>query len=154
MEMGLWAPNHKMTQPWKFILLSGGTREKLSELLVKIKSEGKDLNDVAKKAIYNKMQNPTEIVAVGMHRVDSAFQQREDYATMACAIQNISLFLWEKGIGTKWSTGAAAFHPETYEMLDLDPQEIELVGLLMMGNPKKVPEVKPRVPLEQVFSVK
>ena len=84
--------------------------------------------------------------------VDDAFQQREDYATLACSIQNMSLYLWEQGIGAKWRTGAVTRHPEVYDLLKLDPSKEEIIGFVNIGRPSKTPEAKPRPELSEVLS--
>ena len=35
LESGIWAPNHHLTQPWKFFVISGEARNKLGEVMVK-----------------------------------------------------------------------------------------------------------------------
>lgn len=41
-------------------------------------------------------------------------REREDYAACCCAIQNLYLLLWQRGIGLKWNTGRLVREPRFY----------------------------------------
>jgi nitroreductase len=128
---GTWAQNHKLTEPWRFIVLGPETHRALA-------------------AIDGKLATKPCIVAVTCLRTGDAFQQREDYAAACCAIQNIQLAAWAEGIGMQWSTGRTAMSPQTQALLSINPDEEEFVGLLYFGYPASVPKPQPRRPLAEV----
>ena len=132
LEAGLWAQNHRLTQPWRFALLGPQTREQLTRF-------------------FPKAPTKPEIVAVSCLRSDGGEQEREDYAAVACAIQNIQLAAWDLGLGMQWSSGRAATGPENYAVLDIDPARETLVGLLLFGFPETVPATQSRQPLDEVL---
>jgi nitroreductase len=128
---GLWAQNHKLTEPWRFIVLGPETHRALA-------------------AIDQKLATKPAIVAVTYRLSGDAVQQREDYAATCCAIQNIQLAAWADGLGMQWSTGRTSQLPETRALLGINPDEEELVGLLYFGYPASVPKAQPRKPLAEV----
>lgn len=45
LEAGVWAPNHRHTEPWKFFVLRGKGREQLGQALADIMREGMENPD-------------------------------------------------------------------------------------------------------------
>lgn|GEM_PF-108338 len=135
LEMALWAPNHKNTHPWIFFVIGPKTREKLIQLAIDLKgSDGKQLPETKIEKIKSKLGRCSHMVAMAMNKSDDAFREKEDYATLACGIQNLSLYLHNQNIGSKWSTGKFTRHPKTYEILELNSDKIEIVGVLLIGH--------------------
>ena len=62
-------------------------------------------------------------------------QQEEDYAACACAVQNLMLYLWQAGIGVKWTTGQVTRDPRLYEILGVDGDMERVTGLFWYGYP-------------------
>lgn len=129
---GLWAQNHRLTQPWRFAIVGPQTRVALTPLFPKAPSK-------------------PAIVAVSCLKGDDAVQEREDYAAVACAVQNIQLAAWDLGLGMQWSSGRAATGPDNYAVLGIDAQRETLVGLLLFGFPARVPDAQTRKPLADVL---
>ncbi len=129
---GTWAQNHKLTEPWRFIVLGPHTHAAMT-------------------AIDAKLATKPAIVAVTCRRSSDAAQQREDYAAVCCAIQNIQLAAWADGVGMQWSTGRTAMSPQTHALLGIHADEEEMTGLLYFGYPAAVPNAKPRKPLADVI---
>merc|ERR1712194_787737 len=65
---------------------------------------------------------------------------REDYAAVCCAVQNLCLSLHNAGIGTKWTTGAVNFHEKFAEIVGVDDDEYVVVTI-WFGTPQNVPAV-------------
>lgn len=147
LDAAIHAPNHKNTAPWKFYWLGREARQPLVELSVKLRrdKEGKDLPPGLVQAIENKILDPDVLMVVTRKNTDNAFQAREDYAAIACAIHNLSLSLWDKGVGTKWSTGEITRHAETYRNLSIHPQSETIEGFIWIGVPQRIPPKPPKV---------
>ena len=69
-------------------------------------------------------------------------RDRENYAAVCCAIQNLSLTLWAQGVGMKWTTGPVTRDPGIYAILGIDPEREEIVGLMWYGYPAETPAMK------------
>ena len=70
---------------------------------------------------------------------DDELLQREDYASCCCAIQNLTLYLSEAGVATKWATGPITRDRRFYELLGTDPDTEQVVGVVWYGYPKILP---------------
>lgn len=143
------APCHRLTWPWRFTRVGPQTRQALVDLNLRVKGEKRALSDEVRAKITRRMRDP-ELVVVSQVRCDDPMRSKEDYAAVACAIQNFSLSLHTEGIGTKWGTGAITRHPEAYGLVGVDPSAEEIVGFLFVGHPAVVPEAPVRPPLDEV----
>lgn len=148
----LRAPNHKLTNPWRFTRLGPDARAAVTELGVSLKREkaGDRWSDAREAAVRAKLSSPAELVVVSQVLSGDGFRRREDYAAVSCAIQNASLSLWSEGVGSKWSSGGVTHHARTYAICRIDPDVEEIVGFLWMGAAAVVPDPA-RTPLEDVL---
>ncbi len=159
LDAGLWAPNHKLTQPWGFIQIGPETRARLAELAAaqaassaKPGSDAASIAQLEAKTRAKLLAKPT-IIAVTCRRSADPIREQEDRAAVAAAIQNIQLAAWAEGVGTKWSTGKVIRLPATATLLGFDPAEAEILGLLFFGQPAEVPEPKARKPIGEVLRI-
>ena len=140
-EMGGWAPNHKLTLPLQFFKLGKVSRSELAELALEMaqSKQSESLTSEQCKKISEKILECPEIVIIGQKKFLDKNQELEDYATVSCAVQNISLFLWSRGIGCKWSTGAITKHERLFNIIKRTSETTHLRGFLWIGVPKEVP---------------
>jgi nitroreductase len=150
-ELAIAAPNHKQTWPWRFYLTSQNTRQKLANLAVKFKEmkDGGTISEVAKNAVHKKYFESAELMILAIARSEDETQAKEDYASLACGVQNMSLYFHSEGIGTKWSTGKVTQSAETYQVLGLDSAKIELCGFLWIGKATSTPPKTQRPPASE-----
>lgn len=142
------APNHRLTFPWRFVRVGRETRQPLADLAVRLQTEKKGpLPPEAETKVRAKILDPHELIVVSVVRDPDPMIAREDYASAACAIQNIHLSLWADGVASKWGTGAPTRHPEGYALFGLDPDRDEIVGFVWVGIAAKVPPAPARPPL-------
>ena len=156
LECAIRAPNHKLTDPWRFARVGPETRQQIVDLGVAIKRDkardkGKELSERREEKIRAKLGNSPEVIVVSQVLDDDEFRRKEDYAAIACAIQNFMLCLWEEGVGSKWATGSVTRHPKTYQILDIDPDREEIVGFVWVGHSSRELVETPRRPLEEVY---
>lgn len=140
LELARWAPNHHLTEPWRFYLVGERTRERIVELNREIVAarQGDAAGD-AKAASWRRI--PGWFV-VTRANAPSERQAWEDYAACACAIHNIALYLWSGGVGMKWTTGPVTRHQRFYEILGIDPSDETVVGLIWYGYPDEQPQTR------------
>ncbi len=158
LQVAMLAPNHKLTFPWKFVVVGPESRQALKEqkkqeALAKRITPATDA-ELAKmeEQLQLKMLNPAALVAFCCTRNEDEFRQREDYAAVCCGIQNFTIALAAKGYQTKWSTGRVTRSPDTYELLSVDPTRFEIVGFLWVGKVKGDLPFQMRPPLEAALS--
>ena len=136
-ELARWAPNHHLTEPWHFYSFGAETKAKTIELIRQIVVETKD-----EKIAEFKAQSAAEIpgwLLVTCTKSDDELLQREDYASCCCAIQNLTLYLSEAGVASKWTTGMVTRDQRFFDLLGIDPDREFVVGLIWYGYPKMLP---------------
>ena len=141
-DHAVWAPNHYLSQPWRFRLLGPETRELLCLLNADLaRAKGGD------KAANHKLQRWRQVpgwLLLSCVRSPDPVREREDFAACCCAAQNLMLFLWEKEIGVKWNTGDVTRHPRFFEIIGVDSTLEFTVGLFWYGYAVSVPETARR----------
>jgi nitroreductase len=142
LEVAIYAPNHRLTQPWRFVLLDAETRLQYANLRRDLAlQQGKN-----PQAIYaNFIQIPAFIFVV-MAQDSDAVTRDEDYAATATLIQNLMLLATERGLGSKWSSFPT--EPVFRAWLRLHDNET-VVGVVHLGYPAIIPAIKTRVPARQ-----
>ncbi len=156
LDYGIWAPNHRLTQPWRFTLVGPETKAALARALGDDRLSDEPETDPARrqtireKAEQKILSRPT-ILAVTCVRSDKPSRQVEDLAATAAAIQNIQLAAWAEGIGVQWSTGRVNYLPDTPRRLAFDETTEQIVGLLFMGHPAKTPAPQSRRPVTEIL---
>lgn len=153
-DVGRFAPNHKLTEPWRFIVPGEITRELIetawadfaaSRLPADVTEERRE---EARRASRGKIGSKPALVIVTQLLDPDPFRCEEDYAAVAGAIQNIQLAAWALGLGCQWSTSPATCAPEVVGAAEI-PSSERVVGFLFMGYPAVVPQVN-RKPLDEV----
>jgi nitroreductase len=145
-----WAPNHRMTEPWRLTIIGKESREALADALANQAASGQDLSGLAKakaEARRKVMSSPV-LLAVTCRLEGKPAQQFEDLASVCAAMQNLQLAAWSEGIGSHWNTGKVTRLPETSALLGLSERGEQLVGFLYLGYPAQVPEPPKRRPIE------
>ena len=137
-EAAVWAPNHHVTEPWHFYHLGRETIEQCLDLCSEIVTARKGL-DAARFKREQWSEKPGWLV-VTCRRSDDELLQREDYAACSAAVQNLMLYLWKAGVGSKWTTGDITRDERFFEIVGFDGGEELVVGLLWFGYPKITPE--------------
>ncbi len=134
LENANWAPTHKLTEPWRFVVIRG---QKLAELSKYIgdfyleNNKGDSFSELKyKKMVSNILKSPC-IIAIGIHR-DLTVPEWEETAAVAMAVQNMWLSCTSLGIGSYWGTSPAALSASTF--LEFD-ENVTCKGFFFMGYP-------------------
>ena len=141
LEAARWAPNHKLTQPWRFWIIGSQTQQGLAHIYaenraLKKSDKASDLyQELYTKAVEKFMAIP-KIVLVGQVLNENPIVVKEDYAACACAIQNFQLMAWSLKLGVQWSTGPILKDERTMEKLKISANKVELIGALYIGFQK------------------
>lgn len=142
------APNHRLTQPWRFYVLGPAAREAYGGALGERKA--KKIND----AVLAKNTRDTTaaehralpaMVAVSVVKNDNPEIAEEDYAAAMMAIQNLALAAVEHGLGTHIKTGAIMQDPAARAAVGV-PENERIVAIVNVGEPAEVPPPKLRQP--------
>ena len=137
-EVARWAPNHHVTEPWHFYLMGPQKVAGSIELIGELIEETRDDPDLAEFKRESARAMPGWLL-VTCRRNDDALREREDYAAVCCAIQNLLLYLSEADVACKWTTGLITRDPRFFELMGIDMDEEFVVGLFWYGYPKILP---------------
>jgi nitroreductase len=146
-----WAPNHRLTEPWRFYLIGKQTAAGVIDLAAELDAAAKgERAGVARRA---RLQGIPGFFVLTSRVSEDRLLEREDYAACCCAAQNLMLYLWACGIGVKWTTGGITRHERFYEQLCIDSAKEIVVGFFWYGWPKVVPAQKRREVVEIVTAL-
>lgn len=135
-DLARHAPNHKLTQPWRFRILGPETRAALESVC-------------GEKEAMKLRRAPTLILATAVLSGDP-LTDREDVLATGCAVYGVLLGATERGLASYWRTPAALGTPEARAVLGLDPAE-DVVALIHLGPVVSEPPEKERAPVEDVL---
>jgi nitroreductase len=146
LEAAVLAPNHHLTQPWRFYVLGPEARRGYGLALGERKARKLPDPDAAN-AIRSRTAAEHEafpaLIAVAMVLHENPETREEDYAAVMQAIANIMLAAVERGLGTHMRTGAVMDDPAARAAVGVGEGE-RIVALLNVGVPAEVPAPKPR----------
>lgn len=141
------APNHRMTQPWRFYVLGPDARHAYGTALAARKAR-KIEDPVARaereKVIATDHAALPAVIAVAMVQDDNPEIREEDYAAIFMGLQNLSLAAEALGLGTHIKTGAVMDDPAARAAVGL-PEGERIVAIVNVGEPAEVPDAKARV---------
>ncbi|MDB5080876.1 MAG: nitroreductase [Chloroflexi bacterium] len=140
LEAATYAPNHHITEPWRFIVLTGPAREALGELMEQsLREKMLETESEKAQAALNKERNkplraPVVIVVASVKPETPKTVDIENVEAVAAAIQNMLLVAAEEGLATIWRSGEPSRDPKIKAHFDLSPEE-HIVGFVYVGYP-------------------
>jgi len=138
LELARWAPNHHLTNPWRFTVLG-------PEALQRLK-------DAAGPDAAAKLDRAPTLIAVGATQSgDDAVQDEEDLLAAGCAAFLVLLGAEERGLASYWRTPAVLRTPEGRAALSV-PDDVRLIGLLHLGPRRQEQPAPERAPLADVVT--
>lgn len=131
-----WAPTHKLTEPWYFIVYTGKGLQKLAEFQSQKYKE--EAGASFKESKYHNLQtNPllaSHVIAICMRRdPNKSIPEVEEIAAVACAVENIYLSVTAYGIGGYWTTGGVTYMESAKEFFGLGKED-KLLGFFYIGE--------------------
>lgn len=146
-EVARWAPNHRLTEPWRFYVLGAATMRAVVDLAVELEVAAK--GERAGPVRRARLEAVPGMFVLTSARSEDPLIDRENYAACCCAAQNLMLYLWRQGIGVKWTTGGITRQQRLYDLLGINSGKEALVGFFWYGVPKVIPAQKRR-PIEEI----
>jgi len=140
LDAAVRAPTHHLTEPWRFYLIGPVTTAAVTELAVEIDAAAK--GERAGEARRARLRAIPGFFVLTSQRADDPLVDRENYAACCCAAQNLMLYLWQRGVGAKWTTGKITRDPRFYDLVGIDAGKEVVAGFFWYGVPKVVPAQK------------
>jgi nitroreductase len=135
-DLARYAPNHHLTQPWRFRVLGPATRAALEAA-------------AGEKEAIKLRRAPTLVLATAVLSGDP-HTDREDLLATGCAVYAVLLGATDRGLASYWRTPAALESLEARELLGLEPSEA-VVALIHLGPRVAEPPEKERAAIADVF---
>jgi len=148
LENANYAPNHRRTEPWRFMVFTGKALEKLGKVQAELYKTATP-PEKFKEKMYQKLQTkPTlasHVITIGMQR-NPVVPEIEEIEAVACAVQNMYLTATAYGIGAYWGSGGITYYQEAKELFGLGEKD-KLLGFFFLGIPKTTPPPYKRQPI-------
>jgi nitroreductase len=153
LELARWAPNHHLTNPWRFRVVGPRALERLKQAAGEVaaaETEGADPAGVARAAAAKLDRAPT-LVVCSVVRSDDPVQMEEDRHAAAVAAYIVLLAAHGRGLAGYWRTPAVLRTRSGCEAVGLGADE-DFVGLLHLGWAKQAAEPPERLPTVRYVS--
>ena len=152
LDAAVQAPNHRMTQPWRFYVMGPASRAAFGRALGHRKAKRVDEQE-AKDAVIAKVEashrDLPAMLAVSMTLDDNPEIREEDYAATYMAVQNFCLAAHAMGLGTHVKSGAIMDDPAGRNAVGVDTAE-RIIATISLGEPAQMPEPKPRLGADEL----
>ena len=135
-DLARFAPNHHLTQPWRFRVLG-------PEALARLK-------EAAGPAEAPKLDRAPTLVVASARLTGAQQQDEEDVCATAAAIYAVLLGAHARGLASYWRTPAALRTREGRAAVGILDGE-RVLGLIHLGRPLTQPPLKEREPLGRVL---
>jgi nitroreductase len=135
LDLARWAPNHNLTNPWRFRVVGPGSLERLKE--------------AAGPESASKLDRAPTLVVCSCALTGDPVQDEEDLHAAACAAYIVLLAGHARGLATYWRTPEALRTREGQEAVGI-PEDERFVGLLHLGAAVQEQRAPERLPANQV----
>jgi nitroreductase len=150
LECAVRAPNHKLTQPWRFTVLTGTARNQFAEL--RASHRLKRFDDPASpeavagadKVRRESRETPAFVVVMSAVNPDEITRE-EDYAATMMATANLMIAAESLGLGTYLKTGGIMRDPAVLALARV-PEGFRIVGIVSLGYPTESEPPRRRKP--------
>lgn len=139
-ELARWAPNHHLTNPWRFRVIGPGALVRL-----------KHACDAAKPGSSRKLDRAPTMIAVTARQTGDAAQDREDVLATGVASYIVLLAAHARGLAGYWRTLDVMNEPAGRAALGIPATETA-IALLHLGTPEHTPPPTERAPLDEIVT--
>jgi nitroreductase len=136
-ELARWAPNHGLTNPWRFRVVGPRALERL-------KHASPDPIAAAKLD-----RAPTLVIVSATQAHDDPVGDEEDLLATAAAAYAVLLAAHGRGLAGYWRTPEVLRTDEGRAAVRV-PDGEHVLGLLQLGHPRQEPRVPERAPLQDI----
>ncbi|MGI9100130.1 MAG: nitroreductase family protein [Solirubrobacteraceae bacterium] len=135
-ELARWAPNHHLTNPWRFRVLGPQAVQRLKATL----------EDPVAAA---KLDRTPTLVVVSATQSGDPVADEEDILAAGSAAYVVLLAAHGRGLGGYWRTPPILRTPTGRAAVQV-PEDERVLGLLHLGRPRQEPRVPERAPVQDV----
>ena len=139
LDCAVRAPNHKLTEPWRFAVVTGAARGRLAEFrarhrLKRYTDPGSEEARAGAEKVRRETEETPAFVVVMCALNPDELTREEDYAAAMMATANLMIAAESLGLGTYLKTGGIMRDPGVAELVGLD-EGFRVVGVVSLGYP-------------------
>jgi nitroreductase len=139
LDCAVRAPNHKLTEPWRFAVLSGASRDRYADIraghrLKRFSDPASPEAQAAAEKVRRESRETPVYIVVMVAVSEDEITREDDYAAAMMAISNVMTAAQSLGLGTYLRTGGVMRDPRLLELAGV-PQHFRVVGILSLGYP-------------------
>ena len=146
LDAAVLAPNHHLTQPWRFYVMGPESRRRyglaLGDRKARKLTDADAANAVREKTAAEYEAFPA-LIAVAMVVNENPETREEDYAAVMQSIGYLMLAAVDRGLGTHLRTGAVLEDPAARAAIGVQEGE-RVVSIVSVGVPAEMPAPKTR----------
>ena len=136
-ELARWAPNHHLTNPWRFRVLG-------PESLARLKA-------AAGPEAAAKLDRAPTLVCASVKLTGDPVQDEEDVCAVACAVFIVLLAAHDRGLAGYWRTPGVLRTPDGAAAVGMERDEL-FVALIHLGHARQEQRPPDRLPAADFVS--
>ena len=166
LDLAVWAPNHRLTEPWRFRVVTDRGRDALADVVCsQMKSapaisEDKGLfreplrvtatvkASIAAEGVRQKIMSAPVLIVIYSLRTHDETITKENFAATAAAVQNLLLGAHHLGLAAIWRTADYFTGDQVHAFLQI-PREMDFVGAVYIGFSDQREVTRKRTPAAQ-----
>lgn len=153
LDAAVRAPNHKLTQPWRFVVVRGEAKRRYAEIRREHRARKVEPGEAGAAAkiekTYREHLDTPLFIFVLQRLTDDAVRREEDYASVMMAIQNLMVAATAEGLGSYLRTGGILEEPAVRELVGAAAGE-RVAGIVSLGRPAGDPVRTRRTPAAEL----
>jgi len=144
LEVAVWVPNHRLTEPWQFFVLGDKSKRRFGEIRRDYRAstlpnpQAPEVRPALQKVVDDTVRTPAIVIFTSQGNDDPELLEENYWSTFGAAYA-LMLAAWSEGIGTYFRTAAFRDYPPLRDFLHLTPDR-RVIGVLFVGYPALVPQ--------------
>lgn len=135
LELARWAPNHNLTNPWRFRVIGPQSLERLKA--------------AAGPEAAGKLDRAPTLIAASVRQSGEVVADEEDFAAAATAVYIVLLAAHARGIGGYWRTPGVLREPAGRTACGI-PDDERVLGLIHLGRARGEKPAPERAELDAI----
>jgi len=130
-DLARWAPNHHLTNPWRFRVLGPASLERLKS--------------AAGPEAASKLDRAPTLVCASVKLTGDPVQDEEDVCAAACAVYVVLLAAHARALAGYWRTPGVLRTSDGAAAVRMEPDEL-FIGLIHLGHARQEKQPPERLP--------
>jgi nitroreductase len=154
LELARWAPNHNLTNPWRFRVVGPSALSALKDAAAELalaEAPAEAGRGKLGEAAAAKLDRAPTLVVLSVKQTGDPVQDEEDAHAAACAAYIVLLAAHARGLAAYWRTPAVLRSERGRAAVGLAPDE-RFVGLLHLGRARQTADPPTRAEPGQYVS--